>query len=97
MAVSKQERGMEKKMSLRFGAGAHAGPFWVGASTSVHRRRSRRNRHVVATFWSWLVMTAVIMTVIHVSWVAYVAAGILVAIASYAGRAPQSHPKGRHR
>lgn len=83
-------------MSLRYGAGAHAGSFWI----SVSKRRRHRNgsgRHPITTFWSWLVLTAVVMTVIHVDWLAYLAAGILVAVASVSGNSRRPRQPGRHR
>ena len=84
-------------MRLRLGAGVHAGPFWVSASTTTHRRRNSHSHHVLAVFWSWLVLTAVVMTVIHTSWAAYLVAGLLVGVASLAGGSRHSRPPGRHR
>ena len=59
-------------MSVRVGAGVRVGPAWVSASTSAGRhRRSRRG-----TGWAWLVIIAVLLTVVHAGWLVVLLTGV---------------------
>ena len=51
-------------MSVRVGAGVRVGPAWVSASTSAGRHRQSRG----GTGWAWLIILAVLLTVVHAGW-----------------------------
>jgi hypothetical protein len=78
-------------MTVRVGVGAHAGPFWASASTSVKRRRHHASGGAVS-----LLILAVILYAHIGAWAWPVLAAFTV-LAVIAGAAGRTHRTGRHR
>jgi hypothetical protein len=81
-------------MNVRFGAGMHAGPFWVSASHAVKRRRGNV---IPPAAWSLWTTAGVLVTTVHASWATSLATALVVASFACILRGPGPRPRGSHR